>query len=49
MPDAAFNKAEISEITINGNIPKGETAVTDGKINLEIVPGQAFLIKKTGE
>ncbi len=49
IPDAAFNKAEISVITINGNIPKGETAVTDGKINLDIAPGMAFVIKKTGE
>ena len=49
IPDAAFNKAEISEITINGNISKGETAVTDGKINLDIAPGQAFVIKKTDE
>ena len=46
VPDAAFEKAEIAEITVDGNILLGEASVCSGKINLDIKPGQALVIKE---
>ncbi|MBR5113316.1 MAG: hypothetical protein IK097_07845, partial [Clostridia bacterium] len=46
IPDAAFEKAEISRITADGNVSAGEAVISNGRINLEIKPGQAYVIKK---
>ena len=46
IPDAGFEKAEISEITAEGNIPAGETVIENGRINLDIRPGHALAIRE---
>ena len=45
IPDAAFETADVYEITAEGNVPRGEAAVRDGKIGLTVKPGQALAIK----
>ncbi len=45
IPDAAFSLAEVYEITPAGNVPRGTAAVADGKIRLELAPGQALALK----
>ncbi len=45
IPDAAFTKVEIAEITINGNIAAGEAEIKNGRISLDIKPGQALVLK----
>ena len=44
IPDAAFEIADVYEITPEGNVPCGEAAVRDGKIALTVKPGQALAI-----
>lgn len=44
MPDAAFGEADLYEITPEGNVPAGRAAIADGKIELDLKPGQAFAI-----
>ena len=46
IPDASFERAEISVITAQGNIPAGEAVISGGKIRLDIKPGQALAIKE---
>lgn len=46
IPDADFDKAFVSQITVNGNIPLGDVEITQGKISLDIQPGQALVIRK---
>ncbi len=48
IPDAEFEKAAVSEITIDGNKAAGEAVISEGRINLDIKPGQAFVIEKIG-
>lgn len=47
IPDAQFEKADISEITISGNKPAGKAVIEGGKIKLDIKPGRAYVIKKS--
>ena len=44
IPDAAFDAADVFEITPEGNVPCGEAAVRDGKIALTVKPGQALAV-----
>lgn len=44
IPDAAFETADVYEITAEGNVPCGEAAVRDGKIGLTVKPGQALAV-----
>ena len=46
IPDAGFDRAELYEITINGNKPAGEAVISSGRITLDIAPGRALAIKK---
>ncbi len=46
IPDASFEKAEVSEITPDGNIPAGTAAVEAGRIQLDVKPGQALAVRK---
>ena len=48
IPDAEFETASISEISVDGNVAAGEATISGGKINLDIKPGQAFVIEKRG-
>ena len=36
--------ADVFEITAEGNVPRGEAAVKEGKIELTVKPGQALAI-----
>lgn len=45
MPDADFCKAEVYDITSEGNVLIGSRDISDGKISLDIKPGQAVAIK----
>lgn len=45
IPDAQFEKAEVYNITPDGNELIGEVTVTDQKIYLELKPCQAVAIK----
>jgi hypothetical protein len=39
------NKARLSRITLEGHEPVGEVAVTDGRIALSVVEGEALVIR----
>ena len=45
IPDAAFDRAEIFEITAEGNIPRGTAEIADGRIRLRVEPGMAVGVK----
>lgn len=45
MPDAAFVHAEVCEISPKGNRFIGKASVVNGKLDLELQPGQAVVIK----
>ena len=45
IPDAAFDKADVFEITPNGNLPRGSVAIKDGKVRLDVQPGTALALK----
>ena len=47
IPDAAFECAEIFEITANGNIPLGKVFVDHGSVRLNVRAGQALVLKST--
>lgn len=45
IPDAYFDFADLYEITADGNVPLGSVKITDGKLNLDVRPEQALVIK----
>ncbi len=47
IPDAAFSAATVSAITKDGDAPLGETAVRNGKVTLDVKPGQALVLRGT--
>lgn len=48
LPDAAFDSAALFEITLRGNVPLGEATIVEGKLSLDVRPGQAIVIQKRG-
>ena len=45
IPDAAFTAAEVAEITVSGNVPRGTVEIRDGKVLLDVLPGQALVLR----
>lgn len=45
IPDAVRPSATAAEITSAGNLPLGEVNITDGKVILDVKPGQAFVLR----
>ena len=45
IPDAAFSRAAVWEITPDGNVPAGETKIQNGIVQLNVRPGQALLLQ----
>lgn len=46
IPDAAFPKAAVAEITVDGPVAVGEAVIQNGKITLNVKPGQALAVTK---
>lgn len=46
IPDAAFENCEVFEITPEGNGYLGTAEIKDGKISIDVKPGQAIVIKE---
>ena len=47
IPDAEFSLAQIDSVTTEGNIPLGEVYIKNGKVFLDVIPGQAIVLRKT--
>ena len=45
IPDAAFSEAIAAAVTPAGNIDLGAVAVTDGRVTLDVKPGQAIVLR----
>ena len=45
IPDAAFERALVFEITPSGNLPKGGVRIRNGKVRLDVTPGAALALK----
>ncbi len=45
IPDAAFGKAEVFEITPEGNLPLGSAEIRDGIVTLTVRPGEALALR----
>ena len=46
IPDADFSKADVYKVTWEGNKPYGTAVIIDGKIKLDVPPGNAFVLIK---
>ncbi len=46
IPDAAFTAADVFALTAGGSVPCGQATVKDGKIRLDVAPGQALAIRR---
>ncbi len=46
IPDADFEKASVTEITPEGEIPKGEARIKEGEVTLDLKPGSAYALRK---
>lgn len=49
IPDAAFSRADVWQITPNGNVPMGKAEIRGGVVTLEVQPEQALLLKAAEE
>ena len=45
IPDAAFEKCSVFEITTDGNVPLGAAQISGGRVQLKVRPGQALVLK----
>ncbi|MBQ6067541.1 MAG: hypothetical protein IJK89_12070 [Clostridia bacterium] len=45
IPDAAFSRAAVWEITPDGNMPAGKAQIRNGVVRQSVRPGQALLLK----
>ena len=44
IPDAAFSAAGVAAVTAEGNVPQGNVKIIDGKVYLDVKPGQAVVL-----
>ena len=45
VPDAAFTRARVAELTPDGPVDLGEAAVSDGRVRLDVKPGRMLLLE----
>ena len=45
IPDAAFDRADVFEITLDADVPRGSVAIKDGKVQLDVQPDTALVLK----
>lgn len=45
IPDAAFDGADVFEITLDADVPRGSVAIKDGKVQLDVQPDTALVLK----
>ena len=46
IPDAAFEKAAVFRLTLNGPVPTGAAEVVNGKVSLSVAPGEALRLQR---
>ena len=49
IPDAAFQHADVFEITVIGNVPRGRVEIKDGTVHLSVGPGMALALKAAND
>ena len=49
IPDAAFERADLFRVTADGSVPAGSAEIKDGRIRLELEPGEMIRLRESKE